>query len=103
MVALLVGLALRLTLSTMVAVEPATVTARAVIPPDAANRGACVSVWERGADAAEQESCWALNGARESASFSRTFARLLAGEYVVRLVVRTTHGDLVRTAPLLVG
>lgn len=103
MVAVLVGLALRLVLSASVATEPATVTARAVIPPDAANRGACVSVWEQGADAPEQESCWSLNGAREPASFSRTFTRLLAGEYAVRLVVRTTHGDLVRQAPLLVG
>ena len=102
MVAILAVLAIRLSLSTTVATEPARVVAMAQIPRSSGHRGACLAVWEAGADTPLQESCWGLEGARE-VQFQRSFSGLLAGEYVVTLVVRTTAGDLQQRLKFVVG
>ena len=103
--ALLVAAALAVTLSLtpLVAVEPATITARVHISPDQENRGACVAIWLPGDEFPVQESCWSLNGANEAATFTRRFSRLLLGGYVAVLSVQTTRGVIVRKAQFVVG
>jgi hypothetical protein len=101
-VAILAVLAIRLTLSTTVATEPARVMAMAQIPRSSEHRGACLAVWETGADTPLQESCWGLEGTRE-VQFRRSFSGLLAGEYILTLTVRTTTGDLQQRRQFVVG